>query len=145
MFSLSSIKASVGITELPFILFKNPIASGKVILFYQIAISSSHVQSGSWVRFKFYSNPTTSANGSSISIGTVNFGSGSTSVALAYNTPTVSANGSLWNDISVLSGTSFLFTFPLGSKLQANQTTLITVVSDSVGREATASLIWDEQ
>jgi hypothetical protein len=93
-FLLSTNFANVpGTTETPFLLFKNPAASGfdALSLFLRFASTSSTART----TLRLYANPTITANGTALSIFNARAGDATVSAMEGYLNPTVSANGTL--------------------------------------------------
>lgn len=143
VFAASTNKTGIGTTELPVLFIKNPSGSGITANLRGIVVGNTHTVS-SWVRFRVYSNPTTSADGTAVTRATMDIGSGKTATCTAFNTPTVSANGSLLLDVMAAYGSGASLVFPPGCGIRANNTLLVTAVSDGAGRPASVSLFWDE-
>lgn len=143
-FSACTTKTAIGTTELVALFVKNPSGSGKTLRLRKIVFGNIHTVDGSWVRLRVYSNPTTSADGTSVSINTLAIGSGNTSSATAFVTPTVSVNGSLLQDLVVYSGFSEVYDCDNRWSLAANNTILYTVVADATSRSSNMSLVWEE-
>lgn len=143
LFSASTNK-TVSTTELTFMLLKNPSGSGKFFTIKQFIANNIHTIADSFVRFRIYSDPTLSADGTALSEPTLDVGSGKTATGTAFLTPTVSANGTLLFDISASQGRGTPFDFPDGFQLQENHNLLITIISDGANRVGAATLVWEE-
>lgn len=144
-FSASMNKTGIGTTELNTLFLKNPNASGKTLIIKEIIVTNDHTVANSWIRWRVYSNPTTSANGSAITVGAMNVGAGNTAVATPFNTPTSSANGNMLLDLTVIAGTSILEDYSRGFTVAANNTVMITAIADATTRVGSVTVIWEEE
>jgi hypothetical protein len=144
LFNTTFTKTAIGLTELMALLIKNPTASGKTVYLKALTVTNTHTVANSWIRWRLYSNPTISANGTANAAVTARIGSGSTAVTTPFSTPTITANGTLFYDCSVLAGSSIIYPFPNGSQILANNNLLITAIADAVGRVGNVTLAWTE-
>ena len=85
-----------GTTESPYLLLKNPAASGKnlIVTHFNYGIDANNVRS----IIRIWKNPTVTADGTALVEENTNFKTGATSsVATAFKSPTVSSNGAVLN------------------------------------------------
>lgn len=143
-FSASMVKTAIGLTELNTIYLKNPNASGKTLNLKKFVFGNIHTVDGSWVRLRVYSSPTSSANGTAITVGSLAIGSGSSAVATPFNTPTTSANGNLLLDVVTYSGQTETYLCDNRWSIAANNTLLMTVIADAAGRSSNINIFWEE-
>lgn len=147
VFSAVGERTGVGTSEVPVILLKNPSGSGKVLSIDQILLINRHTVS-SLVIFRCYSSPTITANGTAVSIPTLDIGSGNTTVAEAYQSPTISANGTLMMTTTASGGANAnpnAMRFEGTLTLQPNTSILITAIADGTSRIPVVTMIWTEE
>lgn len=144
VYSSSVSKSAVGATELMVMYVKNPNASGKTAYLKSVIVTNTHTVAGSWIRWRMYSNPTSSADGTGIAETPFGVGSGNTAVVTAFNTPTVSANGGLMLDMVALAGQTEQYDFPAGTYISPNNNVLFTAVADGTSRVGQVTLVWAE-
>ena len=128
----------------PLILIKNPAASGKILYLYKVIVACS-VTNVATV-FKYFANPTITANGAAVTASNNNIGGGGpASVMLTYSLPTITANGTIYsiqtygqnsNSISVVEDMSIA--------INPGSNFLITGKPGSNNREATITVVWAE-
>lgn len=146
VFSAVGERTGVGATEVPVMILKNPSGSGKVISINQILLVNRHTVSSNVV-FRCYTSPTITANGTAITIPTLDVGSGKTTVAQAFRSPTISANGTLAFTTVASGGANANPTamqFAGVFTLQANTDILITAIADGTSRIPVVTMIWEE-
>lgn len=146
LFGIAAQRTGIGTSELPVLLFRNPNGSGKTVKLKKLIYNNSHTVS-SQLRLRVYINPTVSADGTGLSEVALDIGSGNTAGAEAFSSPTISANGTQVLDLIVLGGASAIdekYDFTEGTQLRANNSILVTAVSDGSNRIANVSLVWEE-
>lgn len=147
VFSAVGERTGVGTSEVPVMLLKNPSGSGKVLSINQILLINRHTVS-SLVIFRCYSSPTITANGTAISIPTLDIGSGNTTVAEAYQSPTISANGTLMMTTTAsgrANANPNAMQFAGTLTLQPNTSILVTAIADGTNRVPVITMIWSEE
>lgn len=144
-FSATMIKTAIGTTELNALFLKNPAASGKTLIIKQIMTTDNHTVANSWVRWRVYSNPTTSANGAAVTAGKMQVGLATNAVATPFNTPTSSALGQQLLDDTSIAGQTTIQYFDREFTVAANNTLLVTATGDAAGRSGTVTIIWTEE
>lgn len=143
VFSTNFEVSSIGTTEIPVALFRNPSGSGKVIKLIRLTLSNLHTVS-SFIRVRAYVAPTVTADGTALTEGCTRIG-GSAGVAEAFSSPTVSANGTRIAQWVVPAFAAALI-IPLDHLfiLDPNTSLLITGQADGTSRVCGGSLIWSE-
>lgn len=128
-------------TETPFLLIRNPAASGKTLKLRNFI--EGVVSTNKPTTFRLYFNPTVTANGTAQTIRNKQSGSATAAVALATTSPTVTAFGNLLNIAVVVAG---VFIVPEDFTLQipANNSILLTVNATVNNTEVTATVDWAE-
>lgn len=145
VFSFGTNLINMGVAETPFLLFNNPVGSGKIISLLRIVIGANGNQSSGSI-FRFYFNPTITVNGTTLSIVNNRVGSSLTSIATAFSQPTASSNGTF----------AFPRVFPnaFGSVeidlswkpiLQAGVSALVTVAAAANNTPVHISFVWSEK
>lgn len=146
LFGFVGSRGSIGTTELPVILLRNPSGSGKTLKPKLLIINNSATVS-SQLRVRVYTAPTVTSTGTGATEIALDVGSGNTAGAEGYTSPTISANGSQILDLMTLGGASAQdtqYAFPDGFQLRSNQDLLITAVSDGTNRTANITVWWEE-
>lgn len=143
VFTMNFEVGSIGTTEIPVALFRNPNASGKVVRLIRFTFSNVHTVT-SFIRVRAYVAPTVTSDGTALTEGCTRIG-GSAGVAETFSSPTVSANGTRiaqW----VAPSFSIPSIIPLDYLfiLDANTTILLTAQGDGTNRVLAGSLIWSE-
>jgi len=135
--------SSIGTTEIPVALFRNPSGSGKTVQLIRFSFSNFHTVT-SFIRVRAYVAPTVTSDGTGLTEGCTRIG-GAAGVAVAFSSPTVSANGTRiaqWLTPSfatpVFVNLDYLFI------LDPNTQILITAQADGTSRILAGSLIWTE-
>lgn len=134
---------SIGTTEIPVALFRNPNGSGKVVRLIRFTFSNMHTVS-SFIRIRAYVAPTVTSNGTGLTEGCSRIGQAGGS-AEAFSSPTVSANGT-----RIAQYVAPAFAAPTQIPLDyliildPNTTILITAQGDGTNRVLAGSLIWSE-
>lgn len=128
--------------ETPLVLIRNPTGSGRVFYLEQIILSSS---TSSDIIYRFYLNPTVSANGTSQTvIGGRQTGQDAT-VTLVNTLPTAGTLGSVFDAIRSTSGSSGIIKIYGGSiMLDPNNSMLITVEQGQANQAGSVGLEWRE-
>lgn len=134
-------------TETPAAFLKNPNASGKTLVIKRIHVNN--IGQGNFQAFiNIYSDPTTSANGTSQTATTTSIGSGATAVATPFSGPTASANGARLYSESIGSGNQSTINNPLNFdgliRVAANHTLLITGEPNTNASNCAFTIIWQE-
>lgn len=135
---------SIGTTEIPVALFRNPSGSGKTVKLDRLTISNLHQTANTFIRVRAYAAPTVTADGTALTEGCTHIG-GSAPVSETFSSPTVSANGTRISQWNVVSSANALV-IPLDQVfiLDANTQLLITAQADGTNRTLGASLVWAE-
>lgn len=134
-------------TETVAIFLKNPSGSGKIYSLRYLTVATNGT-TGQDAILRMYFNPTTSANGSAVTVSSCNIGGGaSAGTATPFTGPTVSANGTRFNVINVVQGNSGA---PVEHELDGrfslnpNNTILITGQPSANNLSIAVSLVWAE-
>jgi len=123
-----------------FALIKNPTGSGKVLRLNVSILTISAVNKSSF--FRFYRNPTTTSNGTALSIFNRKQGGAATAMQ-AFHTPTISSRGNLFEVKNV--GTSALVNnFNLELMINAGDSILVTAEPSSTNIPHAVSFVWAE-
>lgn len=133
-----------GTAEVPFMLIRNPVASGKTMRLYLI-ISQMNETGGGTPRdvIRMYRDPT--VTGAGTGLGIVNLlKSGGASVGTASKAPTVSANGTLMSTHMASQISPHLYLY-LGQNIQASEDLLITAKSNATNQELIITVYWVEE
>lgn len=135
--------SSIGTTEIPVALFRNPSGSGKLVKLYRLTVSNMHTVT-SFIRVRAYIAPTVTADGTSLT-GACTYIGGAAPTSVAFSSPTVSANGSRVAQYVVPAFSNALI-IPLEYKfiIPANTEMLITGQADGTNRVLGGSLLWAE-
>ena len=143
VFSANFEVSSIGTTEIPVALFRNPSGSGKTVKLIRLTLSNFHTVS-SFIRVRAYVAPTVTSDGTGLTEGCTNIG-GAAASAETFSSPTISANGTRIGQWSVAAFQNalvvpldFIFIVP------ANTTMLITGQADGSSRVLGGSIIWAE-
>lgn len=131
-------------TDNPLVLIKNPLGSGKTLYLYKIIVACDVTNVLSI--FKYFADPTITANGAALASASNNVGGGAPASALsAFTLPTISADGTKLailtfgqNNNSISSIEDFSIA------IAANHNFLITGNPGSNNREATITVVWVE-
>lgn len=130
-------------TETNFLFIKNPTGTAKLLYFDNLVVDV--LTKGQQATFRGYANPTTSANGTTVSISSFNIGGGFTTSMQAFTSPTVSARNTR---IKTFSGgadsNSLIVPLTFGLALQPNNTLLITGTPTANNVSVACSLRWME-
>lgn len=135
--------SSIGTTEIPVALFRNPSGSGKLMKLIRFTFSNVHTVT-SWIRVRAYVAPTVTSDGTALTEGCSHIGQAGGS-AETFSSPTVSANGtrlSQWLAPSFSVPTQIPLDYLV--LLDANTTILLTAQADGTNRVLTGSVIWAE-
>jgi hypothetical protein len=128
-----------GTTEHPYLLFKNPNASGVLVEVTHLHIGLDNSSARSV--YRIYTNPTTTADGTALTERNMFVKSGAASPAVTtFKNPTVTANGNLYEP-NVLAANSNSRGVNRYLWLAANNTLLVTV-ENSVSNAKTLCTIW---
>ncbi len=140
-FNLAALTAGI---DNPILFFRNPVGSGKNVYLHKMSLGCTVTNVA--VEFKLFANPTTSANGTGLTIRNRDVGgAGTSTIALANSGPTVSVSGSqLWNSVIGQNGNSLDIDHEFGIKLNPNNSLLITANPSSNNRNVTVTLSWLE-
>jgi hypothetical protein len=135
--------ASIGTTEIPIALFRNPSGSGKLAKLIRITLTN-FTTVNSFVRVRAYIAPTVTSDGTALTESCTLIG-GSTSVSETFSSPTVSANGTRASQWALPSFANALI-IPLDQLIiiPANVSLLITAQADGTNRTVGASVVWAE-
>lgn len=146
VFSVVAESTGQGTAETNRLLLRNPGGSGKTIQLSNAWLSNFHtVQSG--VRFRFYSNPTVTAAGATLTIPRSNIGGVANSIATAHATPTTSAFGAKMIAVGVPSienGGTVVFDLRFYTSILPGNDLLITAQAGGTNRQPSISLQWAE-
>jgi len=135
--------SSIGTTEVPIALFRNPSGSGKTVKLIRLTLSNLHTVT-SFIRVRAYGAPTITSDGTALSENSTKFGASAGS-AEAFSSPTISANGTRIAQWLVPSFSNALI-IPLDQFFILPETAviLITGQADGTNRVCGGSLIWAE-
>lgn len=143
VFSMNFEVGSIGTTEIPVALFRNPNGSGKVMKLMRLTFSNVHTVT-SFIRVRAYVAPTVTSDGTGLTEGCTRIG-GTAGSAETFSSPTVSANGTR---IAQWLAPSFAVPtiIPLEQWfiLDPNTTMLLTAQADGTNRVLAGSLQWSE-
>jgi hypothetical protein len=135
--------SSIGTTEIPVALFRNPSGSAKLVKLFRLTMSNLHTVS-SFIRVRAYGAPTVTSDGTALTESCTYFG-GSAPVSETFSSPTVSSNGlrlSQWVvpafSNALIISLDFMFILP------ANTQIILTAQADGTNRVLGASIIWAE-
>lgn len=133
----------VATDELPFLLVKNPVASGKNIRFRDMVIGAGEITVGKGNVLRVYRNPTITANGTALTINKLK-SSGSSPIANVFKLSTLSDFGTEVFH-ATYTNDSFREDFDLGFFIEQNENVLITMQATDSGKEQHIFLSWIEQ
>lgn len=132
-----------GNTESNFFFIKNP--SGSARMLYVNDITVDVLTKGHQATFRMYADPTTSANGTTSSITSLNVGGVTTSSMQAFTSPTASARGTRLRTFSSgQDSNSLIVGFNYGMLLQPNHTLLVTGTPEANNVSVACTLVWTE-
>ena len=117
------ITAGATTSETPFLLIRNPNASGKTCKFNRIIVSAP---SSGVVSYNMYMTPTITANGGALTVVGCRQTGQAGNVTLFNSLPSASANGTLF--FSSRAGSAYPYALDFGRWLEANNNILITVI-----------------
>lgn len=128
----------------PIILLKNPSGSTKQFVFWRARFGI--LVQNNYAHYKFWVNPTITANGTSGTIVNTNLGGGAPSSQMeVYTLPTISNNGTLMALYTLAeNGNSVMTDTEATIALQPGNSLLITGNPKSNDRDAMCSLLWLE-
>jgi hypothetical protein len=128
----------------PLVLIKNPVASGKKIYLYKIIVACDIANVTAI--FKYFYDPTITANGGALASSANNIGGGGPASAMsAFTLPTVSANGTAMAILTYGQNSNSLSSLEdMSISLAANHNIMITGRPASNAREATITAVWVE-
>lgn len=133
-----------GTAEVALFYFTNPNASGKLCritdLFLGLEKGASTVAS----EFRFYRDPTITANGTAITIRKALKSQSTSSVCSAYFSPTASANGSLMRCFAQSLGQTLYYADEMEIMIEANEKILITATPSVTGVNHAVTMTWLE-
>lgn len=133
------------VTEFPVFLLRNPVGSGRQVCIFRIFMAAT--TSANATLFNFYSAPTVTTNGTTITPRNLLMGSTTiTPVALVTSNPTISANGnSLWPIFCQGQTPTTVFNLPELLIMPAGQTMLVTATQGLAGIINTFAIMWIER
>lgn len=143
VFTMNWEVSSIGTTEIPVVLFRNPVSSGKTVKLIRLVFSNAHTVT-SFIRLRGYVAPTVTSDGTALTEGCTFLG-GAAGVATGFTSPTVSANGARlaqWTAAAFDQPTQI--NLDLYFILPENTTILLTAQADGTNRVLVGSLIWAE-
>lgn len=135
--------SSIGTTELPVALFRNPSGSGKTVKLIRFTFSNLHTVT-SFIRVRAYASPTITSDGTGLDELCTKFG-GSAGTAQVFSSPTVSANGTRvaqW--VAPAFATPAIIPLDYFFILPETATILLTAQADGTNRILGGSIIWAE-
>lgn len=143
VFSMNFEVGSIGSSEIPVALFRNPNGSGKTVKLIRFTFSNVHTVT-SFIRIRAYAAPTVTSDGTALTEGCTHLGQAG-GVVESFSSPTISANGTRlaqWLAPSFSQPTQI----PLDMLfiLDANTTILLTAQGDGTNRVLAGSVIWAE-
>lgn len=135
--------SSIGTTEIPVALFRNPSGSGKLAKLFRLTLSNFHTVT-SFIRVRAYIAPTVTADGTALTEACTYIG-GAAPSAETFSSPTVSSNGTRaaqW-EVPAFSPAlaiplEYIFILP------ENTNVLITAQADGTNRILAGSIVWSE-
>lgn len=135
--------SSVGTTEIPVVLFRNPSGSGKTAKFIRLTISN-FATVNSFIRIRAYGAPTVTGDGTGLTEVCTHIGQAGP-VSTTFSSPTVSANGTRFAQWEIPAFQNALI-IPLDMLflLDANAEVLLTAQADGTNRVFVGSLLWAE-
>mgnify|MGYP003577484269 CR=1 FL=1 len=144
VFTMNFEVSSIGTTEIPVALFRNPSGSGKVMKLIRLTFSNVHTVT-SFIRIRAYVAPTVTSDGTGLVEGCTRIG-GTAGSAQTFSSPTVSANGTrIAQWVAPAFAAPTLIPLDHLFILDANTTLLMTAQADGTNRVLAGSLIWSEE
>lgn len=135
--------SSIGTSEIPVVLFRNPSGSGKTVKLIRLTMSNLHTVT-SFIRVRAYGSPTVTSDGTSLTEICTHVGA-SGPVSVSFSSPTVSANGTRFSQWVVPSfSVPTIINLDMVFLLDANTQVLLTAQADGTNRVLGGSLIWAE-
>lgn len=146
LFSFNSELSPVSVVELPMVLFRNPVGSGRAVKLKRLVLANNHTAT-SWVKFQVYIAPTILTTGTPLAIACTHIGSGVSSSMQAFTTPTVSANGTVALRLAcpaAISAPATILDTEFDYIIEPGIDVLFTVIADGNNRTAAINAIWAE-
>jgi hypothetical protein len=134
---------TVGTTEIPVFLFRNPSGSGKTVKLIRLTLTN-FTTVNSFIRVRAYLSPTITADGTGLTEACTHIGQAGP-VSVTFSSPTASANGtrvSQWET----PGFSNALVIPMDLLfiLDANTQIILTGQADGTNRTLGCSMLWAE-
>lgn len=129
--------------ETDFVLLKNPIASGKLVRFWEQLLAMQGSTPSQSTIIRVYMNPTITTNGTAMTVAKLRSSLGIPSVVQAFYSPTISARGTLMTTYMITTGT-FTRELDLARFMEENATLLFTAQPTNTTTPHTFSAAWAE-
>lgn len=143
LFSTNWEVSSIGTTEIPVVLFRNPSGSGKTVKFDRLTMSN-FATVNSFIRIRAYGAPTVTSDGTGLTEICTHVGQAGPS-SVTFSSPTVSANGTRFAQWEIPAfQNALIIPLDLLFILDANAEILLTAQADGTNRVFAGSLIWAE-
>jgi hypothetical protein len=127
----------------PFLLIRNPVASGKKLRIKTVFFSST---ANTQNIFNVYRNPTITANGTALTANKMRVSGGNT-VATGFRVPTITAFGTLITPVVMIgspAGSTFVLEFDLGQFIEEGENYLIAVDPSAVNLSFSCTVYYIE-
>lgn len=131
-----------GSTETDFMLFRNPVASGKDVEINRIYYT--YTKGSGIALMKMYITPTITTVGSAAGITKMYIGGAIAPIALIYTAPTISNRGTLIRAIGNSSVQTFIYDYSLALIIPAGYDLLITITPSANNTDHSVGLDWAE-
>lgn len=143
VFTMNFEVGSIGTTEIPVALFRNPSGSGKVVQLIRFTFSNVHTVT-SFIRVRAYVAPTVTSDGTGLAEGCTRIG-GAAGVAIGFSSPTISSNGTrIAQYVAASFSNPAIIPLDYLFILDANTQILLTAQGDGTNRVLAGSIIWSE-
>lgn len=143
VFSTNWEVSAIGTTEIPVVLFRNPLGSGKTVKLIRLTVSNLHTVT-SFIRVRAYGGPTITADGTGLTEVCTHVGQAGP-VSVTFSSPTASANGTrLAQWVVPAFSNALIIPLDLLFILDANTQVLLTAQADGTNRVLGGSLLWAE-
>lgn len=146
VFCVTGILTGVGTTVTTPLYFKNPSGSGKTAKLISLSLNNSTITSSA-VFFNIARTPTTSADGTALTISSTTIGSEVSSAMTAFTLPTVTAGGTIIHRFMVghsLVATTLYIPLNYTIIIPENNTFILTASGDAASRSLHFTLVWAE-
>ncbi len=130
--------------ENPKVLIKNPIGSGKRMKIFKFALTTNVSSNNN--SFRFYLNPTVTANGTPLVSNSLNYTASPTISAMQlFSVPTISNNGTILMNFIVGATSTLLVPFEKELIIDEGKQLLINVRPNTTGVTFTVVVFWIEE